>query len=97
MKVTYEVEDNFEHTNWGGCGDPSKVLKNHESYEVESINVRSWHTRIHLEGIEGYFSSSVFEGVPEVVFSERGVWKLEDGKWVNEGLAFNQARTWEDK
>ena len=94
MEVVYKVSEDFEHWSWGGCSDPSAVLKNHESYEVESINVRSWHTRVHLKGIEGYFSSSVFEGVPEMVYSERGVWKLIGNEWVNEGLAPTQSRGW---
>ena len=89
MEVTFT---GGEHTNWGGCSDPSEVLKPHESYEVESINCRSWHTRVHLKGIEGYFSSSVFDGVPEIVFSERGVWRLMNDGWANEGLASDQTR-----
>ena len=90
MEVTFT---GGEHTNWGGCADPTGVLVIGQEYEVESINCRSWHTRVHLKGIEGYFGSSVFDGVPEIVFSERGVWKPTNDGWVNEGLMQDQARS----
>lgn len=47
--------------NWGGCDDPRAVLKEGETYAVESTEVHSWHTKVSLIGVDGKFPSAAFE------------------------------------
>lgn len=47
--------------SWGGCDDPRPILNNGETYEVESTDVHSWHTKVKLVGIDGLFNSSHFD------------------------------------
>ena len=50
-----------EQINWGGNDDPNKHLLVGETYEVEDVEVHSWHTKIKLVGFEGVFNSSSFD------------------------------------
>ena len=50
---------------WGGNNDPRGVLKKDTVYQVESIEVHTWHTEIKLVGIEGQFNSVSFIDVEE--------------------------------
>jgi hypothetical protein len=47
--------------NWGNNDDPNKLLKIGEKYIVTNVDVRSYHTKISLEGIEGRFNSVCFD------------------------------------
>jgi hypothetical protein len=46
---------------WGGNSDPRGVLIEGRVYTVEHTDVRSWHTKIKLVGIDGWFNSVCFE------------------------------------
>jgi len=46
---------------WGSCTNPNGILKIGHYYQVEDIEVHSWHTKITLVGIEGKFNSVSFE------------------------------------
>jgi len=48
---------------WGGNDDPRGVLTEGEIYEVQSMDVHSWHTKVRLVGFDGVFNSVCFEGV----------------------------------
>ena len=48
---------------WGGHTDPRGVLKGSATYIVESVSVRSWHTKIYLAGFTGHFNSACFKKV----------------------------------
>ena len=45
---------------WGGNDDPNEVCVIGQDYEVESEDVRSWHTKIKLLGVEGTFNGASF-------------------------------------
>ena len=47
--------------DWGGNDDPRSLLTIGEEYEVESTDVRSWHTKITLVGIKGRFNDASFK------------------------------------
>lgn len=51
--------------NWGGNNDPNKVCELGAEYEIESVDVHSWHTKVELVGIEGTFNSVSFEASDE--------------------------------
>ncbi len=51
----------IEQIRWGSCDDPRQLLNVNQVYEVESRDVRSWHTKIKLVGIDGWFNSVSFE------------------------------------
>lgn len=52
-------------THWGGNNDPNKVCEIGKEYEIESRDVRSWHTKITLVGVEGVFNSASFAPTKE--------------------------------
>jgi hypothetical protein len=52
-----------EQISWGGNDDPNPLLTIGEVYEVEDADIRSWHTKVKLVGIEGRFNSVSFEDV----------------------------------
>lgn len=49
--------------SWGSNDDPNEVLTVGETYDVESADVHSWHTKLHLVGFEGIFNSASFEQI----------------------------------
>ena len=59
-RVTF-LGANESQISWGGNDDPNKVLTVGEKYDIESVDVHSWHTKITLVGFEGVFNSSSFE------------------------------------
>ena len=58
-RVVYIGTDDAQ-VRWGGNDDPRGVLTEGQSYEVEKTEVRSWHTKIKLSGIPGWFNSVSF-------------------------------------
>lgn len=46
---------------WGNHRDPRGVLEAGRAYEVARVEEHSWHTRIYLVGVDGYFNSVWFE------------------------------------
>jgi len=46
---------------WGGNSDPGGVLIEGRVYTVEHTDVHTWHTKIKLVGIDGWFNSVCFE------------------------------------
>jgi hypothetical protein len=59
-KVKFVSADD-EQVNFGGNEDPRKALKQGKVYEIESVEVHKWHTKIKLSGITGKFNSVHFE------------------------------------
>lgn len=49
-----------EQVRFGNCDDPREVLADAAVYVVEFVEVRSWHTKLHLRGIPGAFNSVCF-------------------------------------
>lgn len=45
---------------WGNNDDPNPLLELSERYVIESVNVRSSHTKIKLVGVNGWFNSVCF-------------------------------------
>ena len=49
-----------EQVLWGNHDDPRPVLGLYGLYHVAEIVVHSWHTRVRLEDVEGWFNSVHF-------------------------------------
>lgn len=50
-------------TRFGSCDDPTGILIEGNTYEVDYTDVHSMHTKVHLVGIEGAFNSVQFEDI----------------------------------
>lgn len=46
---------------WGNNDDPRLLLDTETVYEVENVEVHSWHTKIYLVGIDGKFNDVSFK------------------------------------
>ena len=57
--VKFESSSKFQVT-WGQNDDPDLLLKKNEIYEIEKVQIRSYHTKVYLKGIEGKFNGSSF-------------------------------------
>ena len=49
-----------DQVKWGSNDDPRKILEEDKIYEIESIEVHHWHTKIKLAGVQGRFNSVHF-------------------------------------
>ena len=59
--VTYLGAVDRAQATWADCTDPRPILEEGKEYEVEYVDMHSWHTRIKLVGIEGEFNSTCFD------------------------------------
>lgn len=59
-KVMY-IGTTLDQISWGGNDDPRGVLETDKVYEVEASEIHSWHTKIKLVGVAGWFNSASFE------------------------------------
>jgi hypothetical protein len=61
----YTGDPSDSQVRWGSCGDPRGKLTPGEVYELDTVRVHSWHTKITLVGIdtERGFNSVSFEPV----------------------------------
>lgn len=59
-KVKFKNKASGAQINWGGCDNPNDLLKIDQEYEVEEIDVHSYHTKLKLVGIEGWFNDVTF-------------------------------------
>ena len=57
MLTEYPSRDQIQ---WGGNDDPC-FLELNKPYKVETIDIRSYHTKIKLENIDGWFNSVTFK------------------------------------
>ena len=46
---------------WGNNDDPRLLLDTETIYEVENVEVHSWHTKLYLVGIDGKFNDASFK------------------------------------
>ena len=60
LTVTYTGATD-EQVRWGSNDDPRGTLTEGQSYEVETREVHSWHTKIKLKGIDDWFNLVCFE------------------------------------
>jgi hypothetical protein len=58
-KVIY-IGATDEQVRWGGNDDPRGLLTEGQTYTVEKTEVHSWHTKIKLSGVAGWFNSVCF-------------------------------------
>jgi len=49
--------------NWGSCEPIKGNLEVGKEYEVDNIEVHSWHTKVYLKGFSKPFNSVHFEGM----------------------------------
>lgn len=61
-KVTF-TGASIEQVRFGGNDDPNKFLKVGDLAEIESVEVRSWHTKIRLKGVDAWFNNVSFKKV----------------------------------
>jgi hypothetical protein len=59
-KVIYTGSDS-DQVRFSSNDDPRKVLIEGDTYQIEKVEVHSWHTKLHLRGIKGKFNSVSFE------------------------------------
>jgi hypothetical protein len=57
VKFISATEDQIR---WRSFNDPRKVLVKDKIYEIESVEVHHWYTKIKLVNVEGYFNSVHF-------------------------------------
>lgn len=50
-----------DQKRWGNHDGDISILEIGKSYDVERIEVHSWHTKVYLIGIEGSYNSVCFE------------------------------------
>ena len=58
------IESSIEQVCWGSNKNPDNILIIGSTYEIEDIEVHSWHTKIKLVGIDGLFNSVSFDFLP---------------------------------
>jgi hypothetical protein len=62
MKIIYTGENvSKESIQWGSHTSPVGILEPGNEYDLEKEEMHSWHTRIYLKGIDGYFNSVWFD------------------------------------
>ena len=59
---------NKEQILWGNNNDPNPILEKGKTYVVESVLVKSMHTKIELVGYKGKFNSVCFDEVQDETF-----------------------------
>jgi hypothetical protein len=62
MKVKF-IGCNEYQVKWGSNDDPNPLLEIDGIYELEKMEVHTWHTKYYLKGIKGKFNSVCFEKV----------------------------------
>ena len=50
-----------DQIKFGNCDDPRGLLEVGRVYEVEGREIHSWHTKLKIEGVKGWFNSVCFE------------------------------------
>lgn len=61
-KVKFTTADD-DQVRWGSNDDPRLVLNTTDVYEIENVEVHSWHTKLYLKGIKGKFNNVSFEKI----------------------------------
>lgn len=69
FKLTYTGASG-DQVKFGGGRDPRGLLVEGQEYEVESVEVHSWHTEIKLVGFDGYFNSVLLEDTRQMLSEE---------------------------
>jgi len=54
-----------EQIQWGNHTNPDGILEKGETYVISKYEIHSWHTRVYLDGVDGYFNALWFEQVDE--------------------------------
>jgi hypothetical protein len=74
MKTEFQIGDvvmftgsTKEQTAWGGNDDPYQYFKEGDTAEIKSVDVHSYHTKLHFVGISGKFNSVCFRKVPSYI------------------------------
>jgi hypothetical protein len=52
-----------EQINWGGNINPDRILVIGKEYTVKKEEIRSWHTKLFIEEVEGQFNPLWFEAL----------------------------------
>ena len=55
------ISSSKDQVNWGSNNDPNEILNTDTIYEIEDVEIHSWHTKISIVGIKGKFNSVSFE------------------------------------
>lgn len=56
--IATDVTD--EQIHWGSCGDPRDKLIAGNEYEIDKVEVHSWHTKVFLKDFPGVGFNSVW-------------------------------------
>lgn len=55
------ISSNKSQVEWGNNDDPDLFLSKEQIYEIEKVEIHSYHTKLYLKGIKGKFNSVSFE------------------------------------
>jgi len=55
-----------DQIKWGSNDDPNLVCNYKDVYEIDEVEIHSWHTKIRLVGIKGIFNNVSFENVEDI-------------------------------
>lgn len=58
-KAEYTGEATQEQINWGGNDDPRGLLESGKTYDIELVDIHTWHTKIYLKDFPGKKFNSV--------------------------------------
>ena len=59
-KLTYKG-CTIEQVRWGNNDDPRQVLEEGQVYQLEKKEEHKWHTKVKLQGIDGWYNSVCFD------------------------------------
>jgi len=62
--VVEYIGGNDMQKRWGQGQNPDGILEIGQTYEVVHTEIHTWHTCLHLKGIEGKYNSSLFKDTP---------------------------------
>lgn len=79
-KVTYR-DCSQEQASWGSCADPRGILEPGKAYEVERMQVHSWHTKVFLTDFPGQgFNSCCFDDAQPSPSENQAFWDRKGGR-----------------
>ena len=59
-KLKYLGNATNAQIRWGNHNDPRNLLEKNNMYDVDKIEIHSWHTKVFLKGYSGSFNSIWF-------------------------------------
>jgi hypothetical protein len=78
-KAKYVYPGDIDVVNWGSNDDPKDYLVEGQEYEIEELEVHSYHTKVYLTEFPGKKFNSVHFEIDDDYFEFcRGQWRQEN-------------------